>query len=86
MYTIVPALEEVLHEAFDSASSLLPPPLRSSFVLVGGAALVRWGCRRKTVDVDVAASSDALLAFFPAAQSDARFCVSPDRRVFSFYT
>jgi len=38
---IAPAVEAALLEAFAACNVLLPPGLRRSFVLVGGAALLR---------------------------------------------
>lgn len=73
------ALESALEETFAAASALLPRYLRRSFVLVRGAALVRWGARRKTVDVDIACSQGAILAFFENSKLDRRFSIAPDR-------
>ena len=75
---LAPAMATLLPDAFVAASTLLPPELRRSFVLVGGAVLARWGCRRYTPDLDVACSKQALIAFTVAAREDARFSEAPD--------
>jgi hypothetical protein len=62
-------MEAALLECFLSATRLLPLRLRSSFVLIGGAASVFHGSRCHTEDVDVAASSETILHFHDAIAS-----------------
>lgn len=76
-----PALAAALAETFDAASSLLPAPLRSEFVLVSRAALARWGRGRRTEDVDIACSKESMLEFRGALEHDPRFSVDPDREL-----
>jgi uncharacterized membrane protein len=64
-------MEAALLECFLSATRLLPLRLRSSFVLIGGAASVFRGSIYDTQDVDVAASSEAILCFHDAIASGA---------------
>jgi len=71
--SLSPTLLQALVESFEESSSLLPPALRSSFVLVGGATLVRWDRQRKTSDIDVACSREALIEFHARVLSTARF-------------
>ena len=66
---ITPRMEAALLECFLSATRLLPFRLRSSFVLIGGAASVFQGSRNYTEDVDVAATSEAILCFHDAIAS-----------------
>ena len=58
-----------LLECFLSATRLLLLRLRSSFVVVGGAAGVFLGSKHYTEDVDVAASSEAVSYFHGAIAS-----------------
>ena len=62
-------------EAFHAALEIIPEEYRGSFVLVGGASLgpLTLGGNRKTADVDIAVTAEALHAFFEAAENDPRF-------------
>jgi hypothetical protein len=62
-----------LLEAFQAAVALLPQDLRNGLILVGGTSLLSIGGTRKTEDVDVAATTSALHAFYAAALHDPRF-------------
>ena len=73
MSKIGPGLKAALLEAFSAAVALLPPNLRSGMILVGGTSLLSVGGDRKTEDVDVAVTIEALHAFFAAASQDPRF-------------
>ncbi|KAF2181181.1 hypothetical protein K469DRAFT_590445, partial [Zopfia rhizophila CBS 207.26] len=64
-----PQMESALLECFLSATRLLPLRLRSSFILIGRAASVFNGFKRYTEDVDVAATSEAILYFHGAIAS-----------------
>ncbi|KAI9652976.1 MAG: hypothetical protein M1831_006305 [Alyxoria varia] len=75
---LAPTMASLLSDAFVAASSLLPLELRRGFVLVGGAALVRWGRQRHTSDLDLACSEQALVAFAVAARAESRFSESSD--------
>ncbi|KAJ6279700.1 hypothetical protein J3E71DRAFT_344337 [Bipolaris maydis] len=68
---ITPRMKAALRECFLSATRLLPLRLRSSFILIGGAASVFHGSKHETQDVDVAASSEAILHFYDAIASGA---------------
>jgi len=58
------AMPALIHEAFEAATAVLPPHIRKEFVLVGVAALLWWDSPRLTQDLDVAALSAAILAFY----------------------
>jgi hypothetical protein len=60
-------LSTTLLEAFRAATALLRPTLHSSFILIGGAALLSLGGTRSTDDVDVAITTESLHAFYAAA-------------------
>ncbi|KAF1923504.1 uncharacterized protein M421DRAFT_311469 [Didymella exigua CBS 183.55] len=66
---ITPKMETALLECFLSATRLLPLRMRPSFVLIGGAANVFHGSKCYTEDVDVAASSSAIVYFQNAIAS-----------------
>ena len=63
----------LIHQAFEAAATLLPPYLRKEFVLVGDAALLGWGRPWLIQDLDIAASSVAILAFYEGVQSSPAF-------------
>jgi Nucleotidyl transferase AbiEii toxin, Type IV TA system len=73
MDTIGVNLKAVLLEAFAAATELLPPTLREKFVLIGGTSMLSLGGSRKTEDVDIAVTAEALDAFQEAAILDPRF-------------
>jgi hypothetical protein len=73
MPAIGPGQKAALLEAYTATISLLPSPLRPSFIIIGGAALVLLGSPRRTEDVDFAVSGAALFAFEEGARSDPRF-------------
>ena len=58
--------------------NLVTPNLRNKFVLIGGAAMLSFGGVRPTNDVDIAASAEAMDAFYAAAENDNRFKMQPD--------
>lgn len=62
-------------EAFHAALEIIQEEYRGSFVLVGGTSLgpLTLGGNRKTADVDIAVTAEALHAFFEAAENDPRF-------------
>jgi hypothetical protein len=60
---IPPEMKAALLECFLSATRLLPLRLRSSFVLIGGAASIFRGSPNYTEDVDVAPSFEAVFCF-----------------------
>lgn len=62
-----------LLEAYAVTISLLPPPLRAEFLIIGGTSLVMLGSTRNTQDIDFAVSAMALNAFEQAACQDNRF-------------
>ncbi|MCJ1431686.1 hypothetical protein MMC27_001041 [Xylographa pallens] len=62
-----------LLEAYVVTVSLLPPPLRAEFPIIGGASLVMLGSQRRTEDADFAVSAAALMEFEEAASNDPRF-------------
>jgi hypothetical protein len=66
---ITPSMKAALLECFLSATRLLPLRLRPSFILIGSAAAVFHGSTRYTEDVDVAATSEAILCFYGAIAS-----------------
>ncbi|KAJ4356696.1 uncharacterized protein N0V89_004732 [Didymosphaeria variabile] len=66
---ISPQMEAALLECFLSATRLLPLELRSSFILIGGAATVFHNRKRFTQDVDVAASPEAIVHLHSAISS-----------------
>jgi hypothetical protein len=68
---ITPEMKAALLECFQSATRLLPLRLRSSFVLIGGAASVFHGSKKRTEDVDVAASSEAVIHIHGTIESGA---------------
>jgi hypothetical protein len=70
---IGPGLIAVLLEAFTAATGLLPPNLREQFVLVGGVSMLTLGGRRKTTDVDIVVTPEALNTFNEAAAIDPHF-------------
>ncbi len=80
---LVQALENALTEAFSYSSGLVPASLRQSFCLVGGAAMILHGRRRKTEDIDVACTTDAYMAFWEAMNKDGRYNVAADRKSIS---
>ncbi|KAI9801459.1 MAG: hypothetical protein M1833_002691 [Piccolia ochrophora] len=65
--------KRALLEAYGAAVSLLPSPLRSEFLVVGGTSLLIIGSNRKTEDVDFAVSIAAFAAFEEAASDNPRF-------------
>jgi hypothetical protein len=69
------ALLAALLEASVAASSLVPPYLRTQFVLVGGGAMVYHGFRRRFEDLNIVGTAAAHGAFLDGALSDERFSV-----------
>jgi hypothetical protein len=76
--TIAPAHLAALQETAVVASSLVPSPLRSKFILIGSAALLYHGGERRAKDVDFVGTVEALWAFLEAARGDRRFSVIND--------
>jgi hypothetical protein len=70
---IGPGMKAALLEAFTAAAGLLPPTLQEKFVLVGGTSMLALGGSRKTMDVDIVVTAEALNAFQEAATLDPRF-------------
>ncbi|KAI9773523.1 MAG: hypothetical protein M1839_002059 [Geoglossum umbratile] len=70
---IGPGEKTLLLETFATATSLLPAELREKFVLVGGASMLVLGGDRKTEDVDIVVTAEALHAFEEAAALNPRF-------------
>lgn len=66
---ILTPLDAALLECYLSATRLLPLEFRSSFILVGGAAIIFYGRGRTTEDVDVAASTEAIVHIHEAIAS-----------------
>src|SRR5437762_13723502 len=75
MSDIGPGAKAALFETFASAVELLPPALREKFVLIGGTSMLSLGSTRKTEDVDIVVTAEALNAFEEAAALDSRFSV-----------
>jgi hypothetical protein len=73
-----------LFEAFAAAAELLHPALRRQFVLIGGTSMLVLGSTRKTEDVDIAVTAEALYEFEKAAAPDSRF--SQDAMLIWTYT
>jgi len=68
----------VLIEAMTAASNLVDEGMRRDFLVIGGAALVRYGSTRRTRDVDIAITAKTLDAFMEKAGMDSRFRKHPD--------
>ncbi len=73
MPDIGPGQKAALSEAYAATVLLLPSSLRAEFPVIGGASLVILGSKRKTEDVDFAASAAALSAFEEATCNNPRF-------------
>jgi hypothetical protein len=78
--TITPAHRAAILETVTVASSLVPPALRSKFVLIGSAALLYHGSDRRPNDVDFVGTTEAHWQFLEAARADGRFSVLNDGR------
>lgn len=76
--TLSSCFRRLLRLAFAEATALVSPGLQPQFILVGGAALERWGRTRQTTDVDIAASVDAVAALIEGARSHPCFPVEVD--------
>lgn len=78
MSIILKVHEDALAEAFDAVCELLPVELQEEFIQIGGAAMIAWGGRRPTSDVEVAASLEAGYCFVEAVRAglDGRFSLS----------
>jgi len=61
-------VHRVLIEAMNAASGLLDENVRKDFLIIGGAALVRYGSSRRTEDVDIAITAESLNAFTEMAK------------------
>ena len=61
-----------------AASEFISENMRKDFLIVGGAALVRYGSSRNTRDIDIAITSQTLQVFWEKAHDDSRFSLHPD--------
>lgn len=66
----------MLIEAMTAASNLVSEDMRRDFLVIGGAALVRYGSTRRTRDIAITAKT--LDAFMEKAGMDSRFRMHPD--------
>lgn len=72
--TIGDGQRAAIKEACTAASRLIPESSRkSSFIAIGGAAILHYGGSRKTLDVDFAITTETLDAFDTAAANTAHF-------------
>jgi len=60
-----------------AASKLVDQNVRQDFLIIGGAALVRYGSLRKTEDVDIAINAKTLNVLMEKAATDLRFKQDP---------
>lgn len=75
---ITDAYAAPLQEAFAVASTLVPPGLRSNFMLAGRGAMLYHGSSRVPGDLDVVGTPADHWAFLEGACKDARFSVLMD--------
>ena len=75
-----PAWKRLLIETMTAASELISEDIRKDFLVIGGAALARYGSPRNTQDVDIAITPQTLGVFWDRAESDPRFSMHPDGR------
>jgi hypothetical protein len=61
-----------------AASKLVDENVRKDFLIIGGAALVKYGSSRRTDDVDIAITAATLNMFMEQAKTDPRFKLHPD--------
>ncbi|KAL1303887.1 hypothetical protein AAFC00_000341 [Neodothiora populina] len=63
-------LQQGCLDAYAAACNLMPPDLLRAFILIGGAATIAQGSpERKTEDINIAVSPDALVAFVSLADN-----------------
>ena len=75
-----PPSQRLLIEAMTAASEFIGEDMRKDFLIIGGAALIRYGSTRNTWDVDIAITAQTLNAFVEKAKSDSRFSIHADGR------
>jgi hypothetical protein len=68
----------MLIEAMTAASEFIDENVRKDFLIIGGAALARYGSLRKTDDIDIAITAETLNVFVEKAKTDPRFAQHPD--------